>query len=166
MAGCVKAARFFLKFSGQDTNTSQLIPIIQADFIYRINYTMIRHCIMTEKYIILFKNDLYMRQSFALILERAGYNIISTGSAKEALESIKSTKYQLVISDMDIPDTRSILIPKIKAMPDSIQAIILTDHTIADLNQARQFSNIHYLEKPVAPERLLSFVGEVMGQED
>lgn len=107
-----------------------------------------------------------MRQSFALILERAGYNIISTGSAKEALESIKSTKYQLVISDMDIPDTRSILIPKIKAMPDSIQAIILTDHTIADLNQARQFSNIHYLEKPVAPERLLSFVGEVMGQED
>jgi DNA-binding NtrC family response regulator len=127
---------------------------------------MVRHYIMTEKFIILFKDDLYLRQSLALILERAGYRIISTGNAKKALESIKSAKYKLVISDMDIPDTRSILLPKIKDMPDSIQAIILTDHTILDLNKGDQFSNIHYLEKPVAPERLLSLVGEVIGQED
>jgi DNA-binding NtrC family response regulator len=127
---------------------------------------MLGHSIMSDIFIILFKNDHYLRQSFALILERAGYKTISTDSAKKALESIKSAKYQLVISDTDILDTRSILLPIIRDMPGSIQAIILTDHTISDLIRGDQFSNIHYLEKPVAPERLLSFVGEVISQED
>jgi DNA-binding NtrC family response regulator len=121
---------------------------------------------MSDKYIILFTSDKNLRQSLALILERAGYKIISTDNVNKALELIKSAKPYLIISDFDLPGTRSILLPRIMNMRDSMSAIILTDHIISDRNKGDPYPNIHYLEKPIAPERLLSFVGEVIGQMD
>jgi DNA-binding NtrC family response regulator len=121
---------------------------------------------MTDKYIILFTSDQNLRQSLALILERASYKIVSTDNVNKALELIKSVKPHLIISDFDLPGTRSILLPRIKHTHDSMATIIFTDHSISERNKDDPYSNIHYLEKPVAPERLLSFIGEVMGQED
>jgi DNA-binding NtrC family response regulator len=121
---------------------------------------------MSDKYIILFTSDKNLRQSLALILERAGYKIISTDNVYKALELIKSAKAHLIISDFDLPGTRSILLPRIKDMGDSVAAIILTDQTISEFYKGDPCPNIHYLEKLIAPERLLSFVGEVIGQKD
>ena len=80
------------------------------------------------------------------------------------MELIKSKQYQLVISDTDVPDTRSILLPKIQDLKEPILAVIFTDKAISIINQERQSTNIHYLEKPVAPERLLELVDGVISQ--
>ena len=119
---------------------------------------------MHGKNIILYKNDINLRQSFALILEHAGYKIVTTDNVNKAVELIKSKQYQLVISDTDVPDTSSILLPKIQDLKEPIPAVIFTDQAMSIINQERQSTNIHYLEKPVAPERLLEFVDGVLCQ--
>ena len=124
----------------------------------------IGYLMMSGKNIIIYKNDINLRQSFALILKRAGYKIVTTDNVNKAVELIKSKQYQLVISDTDVPDTRSILLPKIQDLKEPILAVIFTDKAISIINQERQSTNIHYLEKPVAPERLLEFVDGVLCQ--
>lgn len=119
---------------------------------------------MHGKNIILYKNDINLRQSFALILEHAGYKIVTTDNVNKAVELIKSKQYQLVISDTDVPDTIPILLPKIQDLKEPIPAVIFTDQAMSIINQARQSTNIHYLEKPVAPERLLELVDGVLCQ--
>ena len=124
----------------------------------------IGYLMMSGKNIIIYKNDINLRQSFALILKRAGYKIVTTDNVNKAVELIKSKQYQLVISDTDVPDTRSILLPKIQDLKEPILAVIFTDKAISIINQERQSTNIHYLEKPVAPERLLELVDGVISQ--
>jgi DNA-binding NtrC family response regulator len=120
------------------------------------------HLLMNKPSIVLYKADKNLRLSIALILERAGYHIVKTDNISKVLELIKSRSYPLVISDLDMPETRSILLPKIQDFDEPISAVIFTDQAVSKLDQDDEFSNIHYLEKPVAPERLLDFIREVI----
>jgi len=61
---------------------------------------------MSTQLIILIEDDLNLRQSIALILQRDGYLITTTDCVYKALDIIKSGNYQLIISDFNMPETK------------------------------------------------------------
>jgi DNA-binding NtrC family response regulator len=113
---------------------------------------------MSAKLILLIEDDQNLRQSFVLILQRAGYLVTATECVSKAMSMIKSSKYQLIISDMNMTTTQNSLIPIILSMYPNLSLVILTDQSINEVGKGGVFNGAHYLSKPIAPERLLDFV--------
>jgi len=119
---------------------------------------------MCPKLIILVEDDVNLRQSIALILQRAGYLVTATDCVYEAMDLLRSETYHLVISDINIPETKKVLIPKIIGTYPNLSLVILTDQSIPAPEKEGRFLRIHYLAKPLAPERLIDRVGMILGK--
>lgn len=112
--------------------------------------------------IILVEQDVNLRQSIALILERAGYTVTATGSINQAMSLLHSVNFKLILADSDIPETRQVLIPQVTRL-DSVTVVILADQLPVGVEGALP-KNLHYLVKPLAPEQLLEFIQRVLGK--
>ncbi len=121
---------------------------------------------MSPKLIILVENDINLRQSIALILQRAGYLVTSTDCVDKALELLRRGDCHLLISDVNIPETNDVLLPKIPHTYPHLPIIILTDQSSAEVEGESKLSAAQYLLKPVAPERLLDSVGFILSRKN
>jgi DNA-binding NtrC family response regulator len=118
---------------------------------------------MSPKQIILVENDINLRQSIALILKRAGYLVAATDRVDKAMEWLSNRIYHMLISDVNIPETRAILLPGISKNYPHLPVVILTDQSTAEVDGERKLSGAYYLIKPVAPEYLLDSVKSILG---
>jgi DNA-binding response OmpR family regulator len=119
---------------------------------------------MSPSLIILFEKDTNLRQSIALILQRAGYVVSATGYVEKTLELLNSGNYHLLISDVNAPEIYDRLLSNAIKINPQIPIMILTDQSIAEIEGERGLSGAHYLLKPVAPERLLDFVQTILNR--
>jgi DNA-binding NtrC family response regulator len=117
---------------------------------------------MNPKSIILLEDDINLRQSITLILERVGYLVTATDCVDRAMEQIQSGHYQLIITDINIPETEEVLLKKIQVSNPYLSVIILTDQSISRIEKEKKLSGLYYLEKPVAPEQLLDCVRDIL----
>jgi two-component system, chemotaxis family, chemotaxis protein CheY len=117
---------------------------------------------MSPKLILLVEDDQNLRQSITLILQRAGYLVTETDCAYKAMDLLQSRKYHLVITDINIPDIKSIFLPRALGIFPYVAIVILTDQLMQESeNEGRMLSG-HYLVKPIAPERLLDCVNTIL----
>ena len=119
---------------------------------------------MSHKLIILIEDDLNLRQSITLVLQSAGYLVTATDCVYKALDFIQSRKYNLIISDINIPETRRVLLPKVLGIYPYLSIVILTDQSTSEVEKEDKLLSAHYLIKPIPPERLLDCVGMLMGK--
>ena len=121
---------------------------------------------MSAKSIILVENDNNLRQSIALILQRAGYVVSATDRADRALELLSKRKYHLLISDINLSETSKVLLPRVLRIFPQLPIVILTDQSKIEAEIESKLFSAYYLIKPVAPERLLDYVGSILGREN
>ena len=119
---------------------------------------------MSPKLIILVENDINLRQSIALILQRAGYLVTATDCVFKAMNIIQSGNFHMIIADINIPETQEVLLPKVLGMYPELSIVILTDQSSSEIEKEGKLLIAHYLSKPIAPERLLDCVGTIMGK--
>jgi two-component system cell cycle response regulator CpdR len=119
---------------------------------------------MSPKLIMLVEDDVNLRQSVALILQRAGYLITTTDCVTKAIPIIQSGSYHLLITDINMPDTRNTLIPEVLAMHPSLSIVILSDQSASENEKEYRLLSAHYLHKPIASEQLLDCVGTILGK--
>jgi len=119
---------------------------------------------MRPKLIVLVEDDVNLRHSIVLILQRAGYLVNATDCVYKALDLLRSGTYQLVISDINIPETANVLIPKVLDSYPQVSIVILTDQSTHESEKGGKLLSAHYLVKPIAPERLLDSVGLLLGR--
>ena len=114
---------------------------------------------MSLKSILIVDTDRNLRYSMALILRRAGYRVAMAGSAAEALENLKTGKYDLTILDMLMPDDGSILLPKLLYLYPGLAILALTAQASSETTlETCQLGKHSHLTKPVTPETLLERV--------
>ncbi len=118
---------------------------------------------MSPKLLILIENDSNLRQSIALLLERAGYLVTATDCVYKALDLLSSNPCHLLISDFNIPETRDILLPKVPRIYPHLPIVILTDQSSVEVERQSRMTRAHFLLKPVAPEKLIDSVGTILG---
>jgi DNA-binding NtrC family response regulator len=119
---------------------------------------------MSPKRILLIEDDINLCQSLKLILQRAGYFVTSTDCVTTAINIIQNGNYHLIIADLNIPDTRTSLLPQILGMHPQLSIVILTDQSSGEIEKENKSLIAHYLVKPIAPERLLDCVVTIMGR--
>ncbi len=103
-----------------------------------------------------------IRQLIALALEDAGIGVVSADSGRDALGKLSATKFDLVITDLNMPEMDGIeLIRQVRGMPDYRFAPIIMLTTEAQEEKKKQGKAAGasgWIVKPFSSEQLLNVV--------
>lgn len=114
--------------------------------------------------ILLVDDDDDLLRLLAIRLEGAGYGVLTTNKAEQALAMISLERPHLVITDLRMPGMDgAALFEAIRAMHSSLPVIILTAHgTIPDAVAATNRGVFGYLTKPYDAQELLTQVEQAL----
>ncbi len=108
-----------------------------------------------------------MRQMVSFTLKGAGYDVTEAADGDEALKIAKSSSFNLVITDVNMPNMDGITLTKeLRALPayKFIPILTLTTEASTDKKMAgKQAGATGWIVKPFNPEQLLATVKKVLG---
>jgi CheY-like chemotaxis protein len=113
-------------------------------------------------------DDVDTRELIDWVLRRAGAEVTTAGSAKEALDALDKERFHLLISDIAMPDEDGYsLLKKVRALPPEhggrIPAVALTAHSmVQDRLQSLRAGFQSHVPKPVVPEELVEVVASII----
>ncbi len=108
-------------------------------------------------HILVVDDETKMRQLLAIMLERAGYSVDQAANGLEALKKIRSFPYDMVISDIKMPEMDGLtLLEKIKEEAILCPVVFITAFaTVDSAVSAMRQGAIDYITKPFEDKRIL-----------
>ena len=108
-----------------------------------------------------------MRQMVAFTLKGAGYDVTEAKDGQEALNIAKTNKFNLVITDVNMPNMDGIALTKeLRTLPayKFIPILTLTTESSQEKKMAgKQAGATGWIVKPFNPDQLLATVKKVLG---
>ena len=108
-----------------------------------------------------------MRQMVSFTLKGAGHDVTEASDGQEALNFAKGKKFDLVLSDVNMPNMDGIELTKsLRTLPDFKYTPILMLTTEAGLNKkqdGKAAGATGWIVKPFNPEQLLTTIKKVLG---
>lgn len=103
------------------------------------------------------------RRAMQLLLQRTGHMVQSAGSVQEALRLAEQNEFDVLVSDLGLPDGSGLdVVRAIRARYPQIRAIALSGLGMEeDVQRAREAGFDHHLTKPIQFARLQSLLEEV-----
>lgn len=115
-----------------------------------------------EKILIIDDEEL-MSQFLAETLRRKNYDVETARNGKEGLSLLKKHSFDLLITDMKMPDLTGIeVLQKVKEQAPQMQVIIMTAYgTIENAVEAMKLGAYSYLLKPFTPDAIETLIERV-----
>ena len=113
-----------------------------------------------RKSILIVDDDKHVMDSLSLILRDAGFEVATAQSFTKSIAALNGPHFDLVITDLCLPDGTGIdVIAHVKNETPETEVILMTAHGSLDVTiEAIKRGAYYYLEKPFAPDRLLTLV--------
>ena len=113
--------------------------------------------------VLLVEDDPDGRDMVSHLLKESGGDVLAVDSAREALKALSEATFDVVVSDIGMPDVDGYeLLERIRAAGNAIPAIALTAFARAeDRDRALSAGYAAHLSKPVEPPALIAAVAEV-----
>jgi len=107
--------------------------------------------------ILVIDDEINIAELQRVLLQKNGYEVTTVFTGKDALELLKQRYFDLVITDLNMPDMDGLkILQYIKELNPEIQIIILTGYgTIASAVEAIKLGASDYLTKPFAPKEFI-----------
>ena len=111
---------------------------------------------MSIERVLVVDDEILMRNFIEATLSRKNLEIITTDKGKSAIELIKNQSFDLVITDMKLPDITGIdVLKKVKEVsPDTIVVVITAFGSIENAVEAMRLGAFNYLLKPFTPDSI------------
>jgi two-component system CheB/CheR fusion protein len=110
-----------------------------------------------------------IREMFAMVLSRAGYDVVNAESAPAAFEAARSERFDLIISDIGMPGMNGYQLAKeLRSLPEcrTVPMIAITGFAeFADRHTAVWAGFDEHLHKPVEAAMLLETVTRLIDAE-
>jgi DNA-binding response OmpR family regulator len=105
-----------------------------------------------------------LRTTLALILQDAGYSVTTAANAKDALQCLKNTAYDLLFLDIQLPDTDGLVfLFTIRNVYPNLPLLVLTACPNPEIAcKVIQAGVKDYLVKPVAPTKIINRVNKIL----
>lgn len=107
-----------------------------------------------------------MRQMVSFTLKGAGHDVVEAVDGVDALAKAKGAKFDLVVSDVNMPNMDGItLIKELRALPDFkfTPMLMLTTESAGDKKQQGKAAGATgWIVKPFNPDQLLATIGKVL----
>ena len=110
---------------------------------------------ITEK-ILVVDDESTICDSVKKILSRKGFSVDNTLNADDAMEKMKTNKYDLVITDLMMPKTSGMeLLEMVKKYYPEIDVLVITGFaSVESAVQATKLGALDYIQKPFTPNEL------------
>lgn len=99
------------------------------------------------------------------ILEAAGHQVTSATSAQEAIDELKHSSYDAVVTDWRLGDSNGRSIVQAAKMYSTMPVVVVSGYVAEAFQAAEPLADL-YLEKPVNPEELVTIVNELLKTTD
>ncbi|MEW6185314.1 MAG: response regulator [Thermodesulfobacteriota bacterium] len=119
---------------------------------------------MAER-ILIVDDEIDMLELLELIItDRTEYEVVTTNSPLEVTDLLKKQPFDLLITDLRMPDIDGIeLIERVKQVDDQLPFIIITAYgTIESAVEAMRKGAFDYITKPFRQEQILLTIEKVM----
>ena len=115
--------------------------------------------------ILVVDDDYHMRVALSEALIKAGYEVRAAEDGRVAMESIKKSAYDLVITDVKMPYINGIdLLGRLKKEQCSVPVIVITAYgTVEHAVNAIKEGAFDYIQKPFDAETLYGIVQRALG---
>ncbi len=102
--------------------------------------------------------------SLSLILNDAGFEVLTAQSFADSVNILKRSPVDLVITDLRLADASGIdLITHVKRTTPDVEVILMTGYGSLDITiEAIKAGAYYYLEKPYTPDRLFTLVDRAL----
>jgi CheY-like chemotaxis protein len=109
---------------------------------------------MKKGRIIVLDDDPAVTLSCKRILGAEGYTITTAGSAEEALKKIDNEEFDLLITDIRLPDRSGIeVLRESRIIQPELDVVVITGYpTLEDAKESIRLGAFEYIEKPFTPE--------------
>ncbi|HOP86333.1 MAG TPA: sigma-54 dependent transcriptional regulator [Syntrophorhabdaceae bacterium] len=116
--------------------------------------------------ILLVEDDNNQRDIIRTILEKEGYYVEDADTGKKALDLLKSNTFDVVLTDLRLPDIDGTdILKEVKNQNKISQVIIITAFgSIPSAVEATKLGAFYYLEKPFEKDQLLLVIKNAMSQ--
>jgi len=111
------------------------------------------------------------RKAMLRLLAAMGHQATAAGSMKEALQAAEAGTFDLVVSDIGLPDaTGLVLIRRLRELfaqrGDNVRAIAVSGYGMdSDIRASREAGFDAHLTKPVSPDQLAQAIANAKGGE-
>ena len=116
--------------------------------------------------ILVVEDDTHQRGIVKTILAKDGFYVEDVGMGKEALDLLESTSFDVVLTDLRLPDIEGTEILKgVRSQNRPCHVIVMTAYgSIPSAIEATKLGAFHYLEKPFEKDQLLLVINNAMNQ--
>ncbi len=119
------------------------------------------------KNILLVEDSKAIRSMIRVSLEESGvFYVVEAGSGFEALKTLPTRRFDLIITDINMPDINGLeLIGFVKSNPsyrDIPLVIVSTENTEEDVKRGLALGAVGYVVKPFTKTDLMAAVGKVL----
>ncbi len=116
------------------------------------------------KKVLIVDDEPLMRISISDALKGEGYAVFETGLGNEGIELIKQNPYDLVITDLRLPDSNGIEVLRActKYAPEAKVILITAYGSVATAVEAMKMGAYDYITKPFPMEKLLLMIERVL----
>ena len=114
--------------------------------------------------ILLVDDEENLRKTMAMILRRAGYQVETAATLKEARQCLESSSFDLTFLDLKLPDANGLtLLPDMRKRFPGMPVVVLTAHDKLDSAvEAVRNGARDYLLKPLDPPAILNRVKQIL----
>jgi two-component system response regulator AtoC len=118
--------------------------------------------VRNKRSILVIDDDKSILRTLARILQKAGYDIDTAETGKEAMEKFEKCKYDMALVDVRLPDMdgTDLLINNKDTLENTIKIMITGFPSLETGVKALDSGADAYLVKPVKPEELLTLIEE------
>jgi len=95
------------------------------------------------------------------ILEQAGHTVTVSTSARDAVNKLRHTDFDAVVTDWRLGDSDGRKVVEAAKKHSSVPVVVVSGY-VAEAFQAAEPQADLYLEKPVRPEELVTIVNELL----
>src|SRR5687767_10981560 len=115
---------------------------------------------MSRNRILVIDDEPSVTDALRLVLTELGHHVDSAKNAREAKEFLKGSPYDLVFTDLRLPDASGIdLLGLIKSDTPNTEVILMTAHGSLEITiDAIKRGAFYYLEKPFTPQQVTALV--------
>ncbi|MDD5284823.1 MAG: sigma-54 dependent transcriptional regulator [Desulfuromonadaceae bacterium] len=104
------------------------------------------------------------REALTLLLRSAGYKVISAASGEEALDIIDREQFQVIVSDLFLPDKSGLdILQSVRKVATTTEVIVVTGHASAQTAvRAMKEGAFDYITKPIDFDELRIVVAKAL----
>ncbi len=116
--------------------------------------------------ILVVEDDTHQRGIVKTILAKDGFYVEDVGVGKEALDLLESTSFDVVLTDLRLPDIEGTeILKEVRSQNRPCHVVMMTAYgSIPSAIEATKLGAFHYLEKPFEKDQLLLVINNAMNQ--